>query len=145
MELISLVILCIIIFLASIMGSMIGGAFLIIFPAMLFFGMGVQESIGTNKLLMIAIGLSSIIYYKKRNINLKSSLPFIIVLITGVVLGSLIVIKIPENLLKIIIAILMIIIAAIILIEKNIGVKEKKIKLTKTRFLLWCIRYAQEI
>jgi len=136
MESISLITLCIIIFLASIIGGMIGGSFLIILPAMMFFGMNAHEAIGTSKLYMIALGLSSIIYYKHHDIKLKSSLLFIIALIIGVILGSFTVIKIPENILKIIIAVLMIIVVSVILLEKKIGIKEKKIKLTKTRELL---------
>ena len=62
MELISLIILCIIVFLASIMGGMVGGSFLIILPAMMLFGMGAHEAIGTSKLYMIAVGLSAIVY-----------------------------------------------------------------------------------
>ncbi|MBI2654309.1 sulfite exporter TauE/SafE family protein [Candidatus Woesearchaeota archaeon] len=132
MEITSLILLLIISFVTSIIGTLIGTAMLIMPPAMIFLGVPVHTAIATARFSMLGIGIGNITKFSLQDrINLKYALPFAIAGIFGALFGASLLAKIEENVLKIIIGILMISISLLVLFEDRIkpSSKRKQIRL----------------
>lgn len=137
MEILSLFILFIISIFTGIYGTLIGGGALLMIPLLIFFGLSPQAAIGTSKFRSIgstAVGTYN--FAKHRLIDYKVGLMMAISLVIGTAIGSSIVINLNENLVKKLIAIFTLGVLIVILVRKNIGMKEKKIKITLKSWIL---------
>src|SRR3989338_2531267 len=101
MEFLSLAMLFIVTLLSSVMGCMIGGAILIVFPVMVFFGMPVHAAIATARFAIAGSAIGSFgNYYRLKRVNLKIALPFAVTAVIGSFIGANITVSLSENALK---------------------------------------------
>ena len=118
MEALSLFLLIIISFLASIIGAMIGMAMIIMLPTMIFFGIPVHSAIATGRFSMVGGSIGSI-GKLSRNANIKPK--YFAVFAAAGAIGSLIgasyLTNFSEESLKIVIGIFMIIVSVLVLCE----------------------------
>ena len=123
---------------AGIINTMVGGGSLISVPLLITSGLPAHIAIGTNRFAMIFnSGTGAIDYYKQVKYQIKSTLLFAILASIGSYLGASIVLQIDEAILNYIIGILMLIMGGVVFYKKNLGLKEKKIKITsKNRNLI---------
>ncbi len=137
MDMITFILLIVISFIASIIGSLIGTAMLILPPAMIFLGVPVHTAVATSRFSMVGIGIGNIAKFSfKDRMQLRYILSFAIAGIIGSILGASLIVKINEGILKIIIGILMIIVSFLILFEDYIKPKKVKTKITIKHHLL---------
>ena len=130
MEVISFVILLIVSFLSSIIGTMIGMAMLILPPTMIFLGIPVHTAIATARFSMVGIGIGNITKFSlKDKIQPRYVIPFAVAGVIGSLLGASFLTKINEELLKTIIGILMILVSLLILFEDKIKQKKTQSKI----------------
>ena len=74
-----------------------GGAGLIQLPSLILLGLPFAKALSTHKLASVALGIgASIRHYKEGNLNKKGSLVILIFGIPGVILGTKIILFIPE-------------------------------------------------
>ena len=129
MELISIVIISLIAFFVALAASMVGGAGLIMIPALIFFGLPPQVAIGTNWFADSFMNLSSSIkYYKDKHLKLKRILTFSIIASLSGLIGIMILLRINEKILSKIISIIIIFMALFLLVKNNSGLKNKQKK-----------------
>jgi len=132
-EPITFILAAVISFLASIVGGMVGGSFLLTIPLLIFIGLEPHYVIGITRVFMVAMGLSFINYQKNGHLDIKSIKPHLILFLIGTIVGSLWVIEINETLLQVIIGALMIIVSIFLIINKKFGLKPIKIKKIKKK------------
>ncbi len=76
-----------------------GGAGLIQLPALILLGLPFTKALATHKLASVTLGIgASIRHYKENNLNTKYSLVILIFGIPGVIIGTRLVLFIPDNL-----------------------------------------------
>lgn len=137
MEILSLSILFIISIFTGIYGTLIGGGALLMIPLLMFFGLSPQAAIGTSKFR--SIGSTSVGTYnfaKHKLIDYKVGLMMAISLVIGTAIGSSIVIKLSEQLVKRFIAIFIVIILVLMLFRKDMGLTERKVKITTKSWII---------
>ena len=137
MEILTLSILFIISIFTGIYGTLIGGGALLLVPLLMFFGLPPHTAIGTSKFR--SIGSTSVGTYnfaKHKLIDYKVGLMMAVSLVTGTAIGSSIVINLSGELVKKLIAVFILLILIFILFKKNIGMEEKKVKLTLKSWIL---------
>src|SRR3989338_1852195 len=132
MPLDTIVILFIITLLSSIIGGMMGGAILILFPSMIFLGVPVYTAVATSKLAHFGIGIGSVSnYHRHKKISWKIASVFTATAAIGSIIGAIMLPSINESLLKTIIALFMILVCIFVLLKEKLGVEEKKVRKTK--------------
>lgn len=136
MEPVTFILAMAIAFIASIVGGMVGGSFLILIPALLFLGLDIHYVIGISKVLIVAAGLAAFNYIRAGKVNLKFCLPYTLLMMAGAVIGSFIVIELDKKPLQMAIGVIMLVIALFILVNKNFGVKPIKIRLKGRHIVL---------
>ena len=106
----------------------VGGGGLISFPLLLLAGLPPVPAIATNKFASIFLQVSSSLkYYREGKVHIRKLLPYLILSTIGVVIGSLIVVSINQEIMRIIIIFLLIIVAIIFIWKKDWGLKERKV------------------
>jgi hypothetical protein len=136
MEIITLIILFIGGLFTGIMNTIVGGGSLISIPLLITTGLPTHLAIGTNRFAMIFnMGVGAIEYHKKVKYKIKLALFLALFASIGSYLGANIVLQVDEIFLKYIIGILMLIMACVIFYKKKLGIKERKIKLTKRSYI----------
>jgi uncharacterized protein len=126
MSLTTIIILVIIGLMAGVFGGMFGvGGAIIMIPALVYF-LGVDQHMaqGTSVAIMLPpIGLfAAYNYYKAGQVNIWYAVIIAIAFMAGGYFGSMIALKIPENLMKKIFGILLIIVALRMIFSKQAGV-----------------------
>lgn len=120
-------------FLASVSG---GGSGFIQFPLLLLMGLPFATALGTHKLAITFLGIGSI---AKQKIKIKlldkvAALLLLIVGVPSVILGSVIVLIIPELYAKVILAMVIFIFGVFALVKKDFGTQYKRYKSKKGIF-----------
>ncbi|MBI1934989.1 sulfite exporter TauE/SafE family protein [Candidatus Woesearchaeota archaeon] len=101
METLTFALLLLIGFIASIIGTMMGMAMLIIPPAMIFLGIPVHNAVATSRFSMLGLNIGSISRFSiKGKIKLRYALPFAVAGILGAVLGASYMARIDAAILK---------------------------------------------
>jgi len=137
MEILSLLLIFLVSIFTGIYGTLVGGGALVIIPLLMFFGLSPQAAIGTSKFGSIGSTIAGTYNFAKhRLIDYRVGLITTISLIIGTAIGSVIVIRLNELLVKKMIGIFIIIILTIILFKKDIGTKERKIKTNMWSWIL---------
>jgi hypothetical protein len=136
MGIITLIILFIGGLFTGIMNTIVGGGSLISIPLLITAGLPTHLAIGTNRFAMIFnTGVGAIEYHKKVKYKIKLALFLALFASIGSYLGANIVLQVDENFLKYIIGVLMLIMACVIFYKKKLGIKERKIKLTRRTYI----------
>lgn len=137
MDTVSFTLLLVISFLASIMGSLIGMAMLVLLPTMIFLGIPVHTAVATGRFSMIGIGIGNITQFSRGNrIKLKYVLSFTIAGVLGSLVGASFLVWINETLLKSLIGWFMLIAATLVLFEDFIKSKTFHHKITLKHHIL---------
>lgn len=125
---------------SGIINTILGGGSLISVPLLITSGLPVHLAIGTNRFAMVFnTGVGAIDYHRKVKYKIKLALFLALFASIGSYLGANIVLQIDEKFLKYIIGILMLIMGAIIFYKKKLGLEERKIDLTKRKYILSAI------
>lgn len=126
MNLTTILILVIIGLMAGVFGGMFGvGGAIIMIPALVYFlGVDQHTAQGTSVAIMLPpIGLfAAYNYYKAGQVNIWYAVIIAITFMVGGYFGSMIAVKLPENLMKKIFGILLILIAMRMIFSKQSGV-----------------------
>jgi hypothetical protein len=137
MQLINLLIISGAGFLLGIIGAAIGSTLLILVPMLNFFGLPIHIALGTSKLSVLGREILAIYQYnRKKLIDFRIVLPFIIGSAVLSFVGTYIILGLDERILEVIIAIFMIIIATIFILNPKAGMKTKKKNITKKTVFL---------
>lgn len=137
METINLILLLGVGFIASIIGSMIGTAMLILPPTMIFLGIPVHTAVATARFSMLGVGIGNITRFSlKDRIQMKYVVPFALSGVVGAAIGAFYLTKINEEVLKVVIGVLMIVVSVVILFEDNKVIKKKKSQITFKNHIL---------
>jgi len=126
MNLTTIIILVIIGLMAGVFGGMFGvGGAIIMIPALVYFlGVDQHTAQGTSVAIMLPpIGLfAAYNYYKAGQINIWYAVIIAIAFMAGGYFGSMIELKVPENLMKKIFGIMLILVALRMIFSKQVGV-----------------------
>ncbi|NMC51225.1 sulfite exporter TauE/SafE family protein [Candidatus Kuenenbacteria bacterium] len=122
--------------LVRIVTVMVGGGGLILIPMLIFFGFPPSVAIATNRIGGQADSIALFQLHKAKQAHWKLGLSFLIPSVIGVILGTLVVIKIDQDFFEKLIAIVMLVSLPIIFWRKEIGLKEKTINMTTARWLI---------
>lgn len=137
MDGISFVLLLAISFLASIMGTMIGMAMVVLIPVMNFFGIPIHTAVATGRFSMVGLGIGNIGKLSRmEKIEFKYVLPFSIAGIFGTLVGASFLKLLSEHALKTVIGSFIILVSALVLFEHKIRPKAVKHEVTLKHYLL---------
>lgn len=127
MDMTNFILLLIVSFFTSIIGTMIGMAMVVLLPLMIFLGIPVHTAIATGRFSMLGVNIGNItIFSQNEKVQSKYFLVFAVAGAIGSLAGALFLVYVNEEVLKTIIGIFMIVISILILFEDYI--KPKKIK-----------------
>lgn len=136
MDATSVVLLLIVSFFSSIIGTMIGMAMLILPPAMIFLGMPVHIAVATARFSMTGISIGNLTKFSvKERVHLKYVLPFAVAGVIGALISSSLLRGINEEVLKRTIGILMIAVSLLIALEDFIAQRKRQSRATSWRHL----------
>lgn len=128
MNLTTIIILVIIGLMAGVFGGMFGvGGAIIMIPALVYFlGVDQHTAQGTSVAIMLPpIGLfAAYNYYKAGQVNIWYAVIIAVAFMVGGYFGSILALKIPENLMKKIFGILLILVALKMIFSKQAGVAD---------------------
>jgi len=137
MEILILSTLFIISIFTGMYGTLIGGGALVMIPLLMFFGLSPQTAIGTSKFRsIVATSVGTYNFAKHKLIDYKVGLMMVASLVCGTAIGSSIVISLDEQIVKKSIAVFTLIVLVVILFRKDIGMKEKKVKITTKSWII---------
>lgn len=119
MELLTIIILLCIGFIANFVGSIVGGGGIISIPWLIYLGLPPHIAIATDRFSSIGQSTSIFKYHKSNKINYKLILPLIFISIIGTLIGSAILINFNKSILIKIIGILILLFLPIVLMNKS--------------------------
>lgn len=136
-DLMSVILVCSLIFLAGFIDAIAGGGGLISLPAYLSVGLPAHLAIGTNK-FSSAFGtfVSFIRFVKSGRINYKSALASVAGALPGSWLGARLTLLIDEVYLKYILVILLPFIVILVVTRKNFGENDTSFKLSNIKMII---------
>jgi len=121
---------------SGIINTIVGGGSLISVPLLITSGLPAHLAIGTNRFAMVFnTGVGAIDYHRKVKYKIKTALFLAVFASIGSYIGANIVLQIDEKLLEYIIGILMLILGGVLVYKKKLGLEERKIKVTKKRYI----------
>jgi uncharacterized protein len=128
MNLTTIIILVIIGLMAGVFGGMFGvGGAIVMIPALVYFlGVDQHTAQGTSVAIMLPpIGLfAAYNYYKAGQVNIWYAVIIAVAFLIGGYFGSMLALKLPENLMKKLFAILLILVAMRMIFSKQAGIIE---------------------
>ncbi len=137
-----LLIVCPLVFLAGFADSIAGGGGIISVPAYLFAGLPVHLAYGTNKFAMsLGTMISSIKYYRSKNINMKTALIAAVGALIGSNFGARLALMLSERYLQISLMILLPAVAIFLMFNRGFG-KESDVpkkELSKNKEILFSL------
>ena len=126
LELKTYLIVCPLVFLASLLNAIAGGGGLISLPAYLIAGIPPHYAIGTNKLSSsIGTAVAAYRYWKNRYMDLALALPCVVVAFLGSSAGASLSLIVPEKILQYLLVFILPIVAYFVLKNKNIESNQK--------------------
>ena len=137
MEPAGFVLLLVISFLASIMGTMVGMAMVVMVPVLVFLGMPVHTAVATGRFSMVGIGLGNIrTFLRREKMEPKYILPLSIAGLIGTLIGTSFLKHLSENALEKTIGIFIIAISILVLFEEKLRPKVLRTKVTIKHHIL---------
>ncbi len=108
--------------------STVGGGGLVTLPLLIFSGLPIHMAIGTNRFAIVLLELSSSLkFLKEKKLDLKLGVIMGLAAAGGAVIGSSIVLRIPENVLSLVVAILLLAVFVIVYNKDKLGITEKQV------------------
>lgn len=137
MEITSFILLLVASFLASIMGTLVGMAMVVLLPLMIFLGVPVHTAIATGRFSMLGVNMGNITRFSQNGkIQQKYFLVFAVTGVIGSLAGALYLIYINEKLLKMIIGVFMILVSVLVLLEDYIMPKSSRHRITMKHHII---------
>ncbi|MFH1409188.1 MAG: sulfite exporter TauE/SafE family protein [Nanoarchaeota archaeon] len=124
MELIQLILIFVVGFGASFIGSIVGGGGLVTIPLLIFIGLPPQIAVATNK--FGSIGMSSgamSAFWRARKIQWNYVIPFSILSVVGASVGANILVNIDDAILEKAIGIIILALVPLFFLKKHLGVQ----------------------
>ncbi|WP_392559477.1 TSUP family transporter [Orbus mooreae] len=132
-----LLLLFIVALIAGFIDSIAGGGGLLTVPALLAVGINPQAALATNKLQSCGGSFSASFYFiRRRMVNLKEMKLSILLAFIGSAMGTLLVLHIQADFLRILLPILTISVGLYFLLCPKIGDEDRKRRLTETQFAI---------
>jgi len=120
---IQLLVLLAIFFLTSIVSVVTGSTSLITVPAMLQFGIEPRSAVATNMLALTCMSVGGSLAFRGKNVMDRRRLPLLIVLtLTGSIVGAVLLLVIPAQVMPLMIAVFMIAVAVFSVVKRNAGI-----------------------
>src|SRR3989338_7137906 len=120
MELVNILIIAVVFFIASFFGSLAGGGGLITIPTLIFMGLSPHAALGTGKIGGFGNTSGGALGYGiERKIDYRTGFIFMVFAVIGAIFGTLAILSIPAQLIKKLIGVIMIIILAFIFLTPN--------------------------
>ncbi len=120
---IQLLALIVIFFLTSIVSVVTGSTSLITVPAMFQFGIEPRSAVATNMLALTLMSVGGSLSFRGKNVIDRSRLPVLIVLtLAGSILGALLLLVIPSQVMPLLISVLMVAVALFSVVKHNAGI-----------------------
>ncbi|WP_392561866.1 TSUP family transporter [Orbus sturtevantii] len=124
-------------FIAGFIDSIAGGGGLLTVPALLAVGISPQAALATNKLQSCGGSFSASFYFiRKRMVNLAEMKLSILLAFMGAALGTLLVLHIKADFLRILLPVLTISVGLYFLLCPKIGEHDRKRRLSETQFAI---------
>lgn len=115
-------------FVASVFGSLVGGAAFITIPIMTFMGLPLTTAISSNAFSNIGLNIGGFAQLSKKNIiHYKVGFVMALFAFIGSILGSQLVISTPEKIVKLVFVIALVSVLLTILLKKNVGLVDTEI------------------
>ncbi len=123
------IIIFIIGFISSFVGTVAGGGGgLISMPFLIFIGLPPNVAIATNRFGNTGMGLSAVYcFFKDKKIVFKYVWPLVVVSIAGSVIGANILLKIDQTMLGKIMGVVLLLLLPMIIIKNDVGLKKKSV------------------
>ena len=123
--------------LASVVGSVIGGASLVTIPLLILLGLPSHTAIGTDRFGVMGIGVMGwYLFHRKGMIDYKVGLVTGIPTLVGSFIGAHLVLQINESTLKLVIAAISVLLLPIILLSPKLGVEKRERTLRKRDYFV---------
>ena len=137
MSFISVLIACFLSFIVSIFSVSVGGTSLITVPVLISLGMSSKNAVATNMFALIFLSMIGAVGFRKviRETHYRMLTFFSILTICGSLIGANFILVMDKDVLKKVIAIMICIIASSFLLKKDLGIQERKEKISKMKFV----------
>ena len=123
--------------LASIVGSVIGGASLVTIPLLILLGLPTHTAIGTDRFGVMGIGVMGwYLFHRKGMIDYKVGVATGIPILAGSFLGAHLVLQINESSLKLVIAVISALLLPITILSPKMGIEKRERTLRKHDYLV---------
>jgi uncharacterized membrane protein YfcA len=137
MDLIHILIIFAVGFIAGSFGTLVGGGGLITIPTLILLGLPPHTAIGTNRLGVIGMAVAGWYQFgKKGMINYEIGYTVALPALMGSILGANLVLKINEAILKQVIAVMTILILVFIVSKPKMGIQKSKHEIKKYEYLI---------
>ena len=127
MEILTILLLLFIGFIANFLGSIVGGGGVISIPALIFLGLPPQTAIATDRFASMGESACIFKYHKSGKINYKMILPLCIIAVVGTIIGSSILLNIDKNIILKIMGVMFLLFIPLIILKKDKGIENKKL------------------
>ena len=118
--------------LASIVGSVIGGASLVTIPLLILLGLPTHTAIGTDRFGVMGIGVMGwYLFHRKGLIDYKVGVATGIPTLVGSFIGAHLVLQINESTLRLVIAAISVLLLPIIMLSPKMGIEKRERTLRK--------------
>lgn len=119
-------------FVASFIGASVGGAGLILLPVLIFVGLNSKIAVATAAVSHIATaGMGLYKFHKHGKIDYEVAIPITLFLTVGAVLGALLLVEMPAEMIKKAIGIFLILVTLSFFIKPNKGLKRVRVSQLK--------------
>jgi uncharacterized membrane protein YfcA len=137
MSLINILIVCSLSFIVSIFSVTVGGTSLITVPLLISFGMVSKNAVATNMFALAFLSMSGGVGFRKETAEIprKMLALFYILTIFGSMLGASLIVVINKEILKKVIGVMIIVIGGSLFFAKELGIRERKEKISKIKFV----------
>jgi len=137
MSLISVLIASFLSFIVSIFSVSVGGTSLITVPVLISLGMISKNAVATNMFALIFLSVSGALGLRReiKTTHYRMVSFFSILTICGSLIGANLILVIEKDILKKMIAIMACIIAISFLLKRDLGIRERKEKISKMKFV----------
>ncbi|OGZ57417.1 MAG: hypothetical protein A3B96_03360 [Candidatus Spechtbacteria bacterium RIFCSPHIGHO2_02_FULL_43_15b] len=113
--------------------TLVGGGGSITIPALLFLGLPADQAIATNRLSALSNIVSILKFHKQKQVVWGLGLFLAVFAGSGAAFGSYLVVSVDSDILEKGIGVILLLSLPMLVLSRNMGVKEKAIKLTKIK------------
>ncbi|MBU0981649.1 TSUP family transporter [Patescibacteria group bacterium] len=125
---------------AGFIGAQVGGGGLITLPVLIFLGLTAPVAVATNRFAAVFLcSVASLQYLKSEKVRFARIAPLAALATIGSLLGAQFVLELEEAFLEKIIAGLLVVLLFVLLAEKNLGLKDRIFKPSRSGYLFMCL------